>query len=106
MEKSENDVLSKIGTAQKIERNPLKESICPYKKVCFWVGGWMDVWVGGGKSRFTDCLQQSKRFTNTLYFLKITFKAVASKQLGPMTLLQLVDPVGIIVQFLEIYPLP
>jgi hypothetical protein len=25
-----------------------------------WVGGWMDGWVGGSKSRFKDCLQQSK----------------------------------------------
>ena len=25
-----------------------------------WVGGWMDGWMGGSKSRFKDCLQQSK----------------------------------------------
>jgi hypothetical protein len=24
------------------------------------MGGWLDGWVGGSKSRFKDCLQQSK----------------------------------------------
>jgi hypothetical protein len=26
-----------------------------------WMGGWVSEWVGGSKSRFKDCLQQSKR---------------------------------------------
>ena len=26
--------------------------------------GWMDRWVGGGKSHFKDCLQQSKTLTD------------------------------------------
>jgi hypothetical protein len=25
-----------------------------------FLGGWMDVWMGGSKSGFKDCLQQSK----------------------------------------------
>jgi hypothetical protein len=25
-----------------------------------WMDGWMEGWVGGTKSRFKDCLQQSK----------------------------------------------
>ena len=29
--------------------------------------GWMDGWVGGGKSRFKDCLQQSKRSFQVSY---------------------------------------
>jgi hypothetical protein len=26
-----------------------------------WVGGWVGGWMGGCKSRFKDCLQQSKK---------------------------------------------
>jgi hypothetical protein len=33
--------------------------------------GWVDGWMGGCKSRFKDCLQQSKRFQN-LSFLNIS----------------------------------
>jgi hypothetical protein len=27
-----------------------------------WVDGWMGGWMGGCKSRFKDCLQQSKNY--------------------------------------------
>ena len=27
-----------------------------------WVDGWVGVWMDGRKSRFKDCLQQSKNF--------------------------------------------
>jgi hypothetical protein len=32
----------------------------PLVHVPGWMGGWMDGWMGGCKSRFKDCLQQSK----------------------------------------------
>jgi hypothetical protein len=32
-----------------------------------WMDGWMGGWVGGCKSRFKDCLQQSKTWTGKLY---------------------------------------
>ena len=33
-----------------------------------WMGGgWVDGWMGGRKSRFNDCLQQSK-MTKALHF--------------------------------------
>ena len=35
-----------------------------------WVGGWMGGWVGGSKSRFKDCLQQSKITFIMAYFRK------------------------------------
>jgi hypothetical protein len=34
----------------------------PLVHVPGWVGGWVDGWVDGSKSRFKDCLQQSKIF--------------------------------------------
>ena len=30
------------------------------KKICSWMGGWMVGCMDGSKSRFKDCLQQSK----------------------------------------------
>ena len=34
-----------------------------------WMGGWVGGWVDGRKSRFKDCLQQSK----TCFSLGLTF---------------------------------
>jgi hypothetical protein len=31
-----------------------------------WMDGWMGGWVGGCKSRFKDCLQQSKIIENKI----------------------------------------
>jgi hypothetical protein len=31
------------------------------------VGGWVDGWMGGSKSRFKDCLQQSKMIFFNLF---------------------------------------
>jgi hypothetical protein len=38
------------------------------------MGGWMDGWMGGSKSRFKDCLQQSKMIGNVISINMITYK--------------------------------
>ena len=40
-----------------------------------WVGGWMDGWMDGRKSRFKDCLQQSKTNVLTGFQVCMTKKA-------------------------------
>jgi hypothetical protein len=35
-----------------------------------WMDGWMGGWMGGCKSRFKDCLQQSKITINNAVFSK------------------------------------
>jgi hypothetical protein len=40
------------------------------------MGGWMGGWVGGCKSRFKDCLQQSKTFCTVACFVT---QAMAAK---------------------------
>jgi hypothetical protein len=38
----------------------LSNNLSTYKEVVKLVGGYLDGWVGGCKSTFKDCLQQSK----------------------------------------------
>jgi hypothetical protein len=38
----------------------IDSSGAPLVHVPGWMDGWMDGWVDGSKSRFKDCLQQSK----------------------------------------------
>ena len=48
-----------------------KLNICnPKVKIQRWVDVWVNGWVGGGKSRFKDCLQQSKIFEFSQSMLK------------------------------------
>jgi hypothetical protein len=53
-----------------------------------WVDGWVGGWVGGCKSRFKDCLQQSKMLVplrgtkqnKKFHMLNPNFKVLTQKQ--------------------------
>jgi hypothetical protein len=45
----------------------------PLVDVPGWMGGWVGGWMGGCKSRFKDCLQQSKKVKHAFM---LTFNSV------------------------------
>ncbi len=45
------------------------------------VPGWMDGWMGGSKSRFKDCLQQSKNTFFVLSYTKVNWYVWEKKML-------------------------